>query len=183
MIISLSSSQMLQAWRKAAGLEPSIDSCSIEAFDGIDVNDRISTLMRQWYLALLDTADPALIPPPADAAGALSLHYQGGGRAIITPDQSVRRLLSVKLSEWSRPADIVDGSSIALAIAMLDNPFSAAGPASPIAWRDSSGRIFAAPATGSSSIVSSSAVIDPGPDSYILDERALETIPSPLPLF
>ena len=57
MIVNYSRSEMLQIWRRCAGLEPSASSCTVERFDGIDVDTRLEGLMRLWYLALLDEGD------------------------------------------------------------------------------------------------------------------------------
>lgn len=73
MIVTLSSQQMLQTWRDCAGLEPLSADCSIERFDGIDINSRLTRLMRQWYLALLDSAAPEFVGPPVDATAPCGL--------------------------------------------------------------------------------------------------------------
>lgn len=184
MLLTLDSNQMLQAWRRAAGLEPSFTSCSIEVFDGIDVDKRLSSMMRQWYLGLLDTASPDLIGPLSEASALLTLRHSPGDRhAAVTPDPSLRRLSSLRLSGWHRAAVIADARDIPALIAMQDNPFCAAGNCSPLAWRDRAGKIFAAPASETSTVVEAWAVVDPGDGTYILDERALETIPAYLKNF
>lgn len=181
MLITLDHQQMLQAWRRAAGLEPSFSSCSFEAFDGIDVDDRLTTKMRQWYLRLLDTAPPGLIGPPSDASHLVTLRHTNGDRhARISLDPSVRRLVSIRLSHWLRPAGIAEAADVSARLAMQDNPFCAAGTYSPLAWRDSAGQIFISPADAGSVVSEARAVVDPGEDVYILDELALDSIPSNL---
>lgn len=184
MIVTLSHQQMLQTWRKCAGLEPSVIACSIERFDGIDVNSRLEAMMRQWYLALLDGGDPALLGAPAEASELLSVggrHADGSAEIVCSP--SVRLLCSVMLSGWERPAGIIDAGNASRETSLLANPFSRPGAASPLAWRDSSGCIFAAPAYAGGSIISAKAYIDNGPETYRLDERALATIPTSIQIF
>lgn len=182
MILTLSSQQMLQVWRKAAGLEPYLDSCSVESFDGIDVNSRLTTLMRRWYLALLDDAPPALLAPPSDASSLVTLGPVRAGRAALLTDSSVRRLISVRLSSWQRPATVLAASEAKAAIAMLDNPYCAAGPVSPLAWRDAAGVVCVSPAADGDTLAEASAIIDPGDDCYILDELALTSVPDDIVL-
>lgn len=183
-MVTLSHQQMLQTWRKRAGLEPSVVGCTIERFDGLDVNSRLEAMMRQWYLALLDSADPALLGPASDASALVTVSsVAADGSCTIICDPSVRRLCSVRLSGWERPAPIADYSSAERRISLMANRFSRPGCASPLAWRDSCGHIFAAPAGAASAIVSATAYLDDGPETYRLDERALATIPSPIQIF
>lgn len=178
MIVTLSSQQMLQTWRDCAGLEPLSADCSIERFDGIDINSRLTRLMRQWYLALLDSASPEFIGPPVNATALVSLEQPDDrSTAVITCDPSVRRLVSIRLSGWQCEAEVRPCDRDP---AMLANRFARPGVCAPSAWRLPSSSVRVAPADAGSHIVAASAVIDPGPDVYRLDERALATIDSSL---
>lgn len=46
MMLRLTSEQMLRTWREIAGLEPLNTDCSIERFDGIDLDSVIRLRMR-----------------------------------------------------------------------------------------------------------------------------------------
>lgn len=166
---------MLRLWRQSAGLEHLNSECSVERFDGIDLDAIIAARMRLWYLALLDEGSPNLIGKPVDATALLSIT---DGRVMA--DTSVRRISSLRLSSWERPAEVVDGAAIAGRLGLQDNPYSAAGAVSPIAWRDSGGTVRVAPCGSDDYITEAYAWLDPGDDQYILDERALATIPKEL---
>lgn len=184
MIVSLTHQQMLQTWRRCAGLEPLVSACTVERFDGIDIDSRLTDMMRQWYLRLLDSGDPAMLGDAADADGLVSVAVGPCDCfARLICDASVRRLQSVRLSGWERAAAVVDGRDISRTLALQSNPYSRAGNADPIAWRDSSGAIFAVPAAPGSAIVEAKAYIDTGAETYRLDERALATIPEPVSIF
>lgn len=180
MIVTLTSDQMLLAWRSCAGLESLTIDCSIERFDGIDINSRIRFLMRQWYLELLDSHDPLLLGPPVDVSNLVDIaaRYPDGSAAIrFSP--SLRVLSSIRLSDWLRPASVTDASLLANSIALHANPFARPGVCAPLAWRqhsDASVRIT--PVSASAQIVEANGYIDTGEDSFRLDSRALCTIES-----
>lgn len=178
MTVTLTRSQMLEAWRRRAGLEPLNRDCTIERFDGIDADAVIAERMRQWYLDLLDNGDLKLIGSATEASSLVKARLTtGNGSAVIETDPSVRRLLTIRLSGWERSAAVVDRSDAAGLIGLQDNRYSRAGTASPLAYRDEAGLVIATPATGVT-VISAMAIIDPGADTYILDERALDSIPS-----
>ena len=184
MIVNLSHQQMLQTWRQCAGLEPLVSACTVERFDGVDVDSRLSAMMRQWYLGLLDSGDPSLLGPAADASDLVTIDSDRCGCFVrLICDASVRRLQSVRLSGWQRSATVVDQSEISRRLALQSNPYSRAGNADPIAWRDSSGCLFAAPVAPDAAVVHATAYIDSGPESYRLDERALAAIPESISIF
>lgn len=177
MTVTFTSRQMLQIWHSCAGLEPLSADCTIERFDGVDVDSRLSELMRQWYLALLDEGDPRLIGQPCDASSLVSLKAAAGDwSATVVCEPSVRRLCAIRLSEWHREVPVVERSEIAHLLPFQANPFSRAGVCDPIAWRNPDGSVHAIPSTASSRVTAASAVVDPGEDSFRLDTRALSTI-------
>lgn len=165
---------MLRVWRERAGLEPLNADCSIERFDGIDPEAMIRQKMRQWYLALLDEGRPEFLGPPSEAAGLLT--HSPDGR--ITCDGTVRRPVTLTLSSWERPATVMTENDAAGLVALEANPYSVAGPARPLAWRDTGGMIHASPCRKGDTIVSALAYTDPGDGLYVLDERGLSTIPT-----
>ncbi len=177
MTVTLTSKQMLQVWRSCAGLDPLLSDCSVERFDGIDIDSRLSELMRRWYLALLDEANPALIGQPALASALVSLSAADGDySANVVCQPAVRRLCSIRLSGWMRQARVVDRSEVARLLPLQSNRFSRAGTSDPIAWRDPDGSVRVIPALADSRVVAAYAVIDPGEDTYRLDTLALSTI-------
>lgn len=175
MMLTFTSLQMLQTWRRCAGLESLASDCSVERFDGVDLDSRLKELMRRWYLSLLDEGDPLLIGQPTDAKRLVTLAPDGYG-ATVSCDASVRRLCSIRLSGWLREATVVDRESVAKLLPLQSNPFARAGACDPIAWREHDGTIRIIPAKASSTVVAATAVIDPGEDTYRLDDRALSTV-------
>lgn len=178
MIVNFSHQQMLQAWRTRAGLEPSVSDGSLERFDAVDIDSRISLMMRRWYLDLLDTGDPAMVGCASEVAPMLTLTpCVGGYAARISGNDSIRRVVSIRLSGWQRDAVLVDASPASRTVALQSNPFSRAGSTDPVAWRHPDGDLIVVPADSDSRIISAKAYLDTGADLYRLDERALTTIP------
>ncbi len=173
MMLRLTSEQMLRTWREIAGLEPLNTDCSIERFDGIDLDSVIRLRMRLWYLAMLDEGRPEYAGPACEASDKLTL-----SDGIISADPSVRRITSVRLSTWTRDAVLHRYDEVCGLVALLDNPYSAAGPRSPLAWIDSNNTLRVSPCPAGATISSAKAYIDPGEDLYLFDERALSTIPT-----
>ena len=178
MMLQLNNMEMLRLCRLSSWLEHLNSECTVERFDGIDLDAVIVSRMRLWYLAMLDAGDHALVGPPADVRGLIAV--DDGGRVMA--DASVRRIASLRLESWERGAEVDDGAAVAGRIALQDNPYSAAGRVSPLAWRDRGGTVRGAPRTAGDLVTEAYAWLDPGEDTYILDERALETIPTELTL-
>ena len=160
-MITLSHSEMLARWRRALGLSTLRTDCSIEAVEGIDIDAVITDKMRKWYLDLLDSADPALLPVERITADF--------GRA--------RRILEVKFSGWKRAAVPLTSSEAIPFLSRRSNARRCPTPEHPVAVLTPKG-IHPYPEGNLEYIVG---VIDPGPDVYILDESLLPDDPNLLP--
>lgn len=126
----------------------------------------------------MDEGDLRLIGPATEARDLVKVSLAAGSRsASVSADQSVRRLISIRLSGWERAATVVSRCEAARFLKLEENRYSRAGTASPSAIIDEAGKVTVTPATGIT-VVSALAIVDPGPDNYVLDERALDTIPS-----
>lgn len=154
MLRTLTHDEMLKLWRTAAGLEPRRSDCRVERVEGLDADAVIEPRMRSWYLRLLDTAPPHLLPV-ADG---------------------VRRLLSLRLTGWMRPAGPADEAEASRRAALALNPYLRPGPHSPLCITHGR-RLTAAPFEDGDIVAEAMAVTDPGSALYILDESLLETIP------
>lgn len=163
---------MLAIWRGALGLDTAYAECSIEQFDGLNVNDLIAQRMRQWYLNLLDTADPALLPTANIAARCTRVARPSNATTITLPDDC-RRVVHVRAASW--PVAIAPTSDTAGA-ALLGHPFAAPTARRPLAIATLRSILIApcAPADA----IEVLAVVDPGEQLYTLDESLLATIPS-----
>lgn len=179
MTVTLTRSQMLQAWRRRAGLEPSAAACSVERFDCVDIDALIETHMRVWYLDLLDRGLTDLVgPPAADVTSLLTLTVAPCGyEAVITLDPSLRRLASIRLDDWLTDASVVCDRDLSKTLARQPNRFARAGLAAPLSWCAPGGSVRAIPARSASRIVAATGYVDPGPELYVLDECALTHIP------
>lgn len=53
---------MLEMWRRGAGLEPAVAEASVERFDSLDIDGRLLTAMRAWYIDYLVGAPEDMVP-------------------------------------------------------------------------------------------------------------------------
>lgn len=167
---------MLAIWRRAWGLEVQRADCMVEAVEGVAVDKLIEQRMRAWYVGLLDKA-PARLLPVEDISPSLTVVGLGTMASAWLP-AGVRRLLEIRLSGWTNPAvpaDIADGSC-ARRMHLALNPYSAPGPAHPLAALDGP-RLYLSPFGHGWSVAAALAVVDPGENTYKLDESLLSTIP------
>lgn len=177
--MTLSSDQLLQICRTIAGLDTTDQLCSIERFDGFDVDAVIRQRMRHWYLRLLSSSIPGLNPPVSDATALTTLtRLNDSPVARVNTDDSVCNLLSLQLNDWHTPVPVMSEAQAAPRIPLLANPFSSPGKNNPLLWRAADGQIYAAPVSESSEVYDARGIIDPGPDTYILPPAALAAIPN-----
>ncbi len=176
-MITLTHHQMLAEWRRVLGLAPALTGCTVEIVGGINLEPDISRAMRIWYLAQLDTA-PLHLVPHRDIASQATL-IRGQQLARVSLPASVRRVVSVRLSGWHAAAAPVAADTAAPRIARLASPFGRPGNAQPLAAFLPEG-LAVAPAAPDAVVESLIAVVDPGPETYVLDESLLATIPADL---
>lgn len=166
---------MLALWRRNALVEPSADSCSVELFDGLRVDELLEERMRAWYLAMLDRSDPAVV---TDATGLFAVSETADGIwRRIKVDSAVRRVLSLRLAGWEQAVNVVRDDRAAELVAASANPYLRPTAATPAAVIMADGALYASPVT-EPVIVSATATVDTGPELYRLDESALATIPT-----
>lgn len=163
---------MLSIWRSILGLDTAYSQCSIEQFDGIDINELIALRMRQWYLDLLHNADPSLLPV-ANIASQCARIARPNGATFVEPPADCVRVVEVRAATW--PVALVPSPNNA-PLKRLGHPYAAPSPSSPIAVSSRRGILLATcDAADALEII---AVTDPGADSYILDQSLLSSIPS-----
>ena len=171
-------SEMLALWRQSLGLVTVNQSCTIEAVEGLDVDNLISGYMRLWYLNLLDTA-PAHLCPITNAARQASVSKQDMF-GLITLPKGTRRVLSVRMSSWLRQAEALTSDEAGDRIARIPSPFGRPGVNDPLAITSPQGlQVF--PAANDDIIETLMVIADPGEELYILDEVLLSHIPRCLP--
>ncbi len=176
MLVTLTHSEMLRLWRAAAGLEPMRADCTVERVEGIDANAMIEPRMRTWYLRLLDTADPALLPT-ADVRDEIVLSpcREHAAATAVLPERA-RRLLELRLTGWLNPARPCLPPEERLRGLLARNPYCAPGAVHPVCCV-AGRRLHVAPFEAGDIVDVAIAVVDEGPDSYTLDESLLSEIP------
>lgn len=171
---------MIARVRSLAAYDSPRADCSIEFNDGIDVDNIIAARVRAWYLALLDEAPENHLAPEnfAERADIVS----DGGYTFITPPALCRRIFSIKLAGWKRPVDVLPAEMAADTVRRQLNPYLAASPDEPVAVccpgaeAGTAPRLMVWPASDTVELLT--AVSDPGPEKYILDESALAGLES-----
>lgn len=116
-----------------AGFKSLHADCSVERFDGIDLDAALRSRLRSAWYELLDTADPALLPT-ADYTNSVTTLYESDCSVTIALPPGCRRLTSIRLRAWRRPAEIICNSDGAYPNS-LGNPYAQPGYEHPIALR------------------------------------------------
>lgn len=178
MMLTMTKAEMLAYWRRALALAPGSEGCTVTVSGGFTSDAGLERAVRMWYLNLLDTAPPALLPTvdigldiitEPCAENCSRLHWQRG---------DLRRVLWVRLDQWvTGTAPIADGSDARQALARLASPFGMPGNRQPLAAFTPEGLVVA-PAAVVASVDSFVAVADPGTEVYTLDESLLATVTS-----
>lgn len=192
MKITLTQAQMLSLWRRAQGLEPTAAAVSLEQWDSIDTEAQLALRMRQWYLRLLDMGDETLVAT-SDISTQISLRRVGDGLYAATLPATCRRLLRLNVTDECGTsmvvpdADAVPETAVTRYRRRRANPWGAPafipvracvrGHSLVVACGHGSGGADTLPA-----VSDAQAVIDPGDETYILDEAALATIPGDVDL-
>lgn len=168
MKITLTREEMLALWRRMRTVEPLRLDCSVGRTDSVDIDAILDGEMRLWYLNMLDSADPDLLPVEnvADAADC-STAAPSSVMTVRLPEQ-VRRVVSVRFSQWESPiAPDADPEQVRRCAA------------NPLWHRPLAGAISRHTLTvcqPGGSLEEIMAVTDPGPETYIFDESLLNTV-------
>lgn len=192
MKITLTQAQMLSLWRRAQGLEPTAAAVSLEQWDSIDTEAQLALRMRQWYLRLLDTGDETLVAT-SDISTQISLRRVGDGLYAATLPATCRRLLRLNVTDECGTSMVVPDADVVPETAVTRYRRRRANP-----WGAPAFVPVRACVRGHSLVVAcghgpvgadtlpavseAQAVIDPGDETYILDEAALATIPGDVDL-
>lgn len=176
MLLTFTKAEMLKLWRTAAGLEPLRADCAVERVEGVDADAMIEPRMRAWYLNLLDTAPPALVPVEDVGRSMMIKKDEDGATAVAQLPERARRLLEMRMTGWSRSARPCPAAEGARRRALALNPYCAPGAARPLCAVEGR-RVYLAPVGKGDIADYATAVVDHGADVYILDELLLATIP------
>lgn len=173
MKITYTSQQMLEEWKLRRAIGPLRADCTVTRSDGIDLDALLTAEMRGWYLRLLDTA-PAEMLAPEDISARVSVAVGPDDDSLtVTLPPECRRVLWVRLKEWTEAATPQPTDSYKNRRAA--NPYTRPDRHCPTVTATGSGTLTLRPAT-SAIPQCIMAVMDHGDDSYTIDQRALELI-------
>ena len=173
MMLTLTEEEMLTRWRLLTLLEPMAPAGAIASREDYTPLRQLCLLkMRAWYERLLDAADPALVPV-TDIRGSCRLHLEGGQWLMELPE-GTRRVLTVRLAGWSRPAVPVTADEAT----ECTNSYLTGSHGNPLVIRLSPTRLLIdGPVTDVTAATGEvMATTLPSDGSYILDEKALGLI-------
>lgn len=178
---------MLERCRLAGGLEPLRSDCTIEFTEGIAPDSIIDMRMRARYLQLLDSGSRDLVA--ADNIAATIQPAQGmlpAAGVVLTMPAMCRRVFDVQMRGWSHAVAVLPSDRLAEVMNMQYNPFTRATATSPVAVFADGALSGASPcvlawppgadASATPQVTVATAVIDPGPDYYTLDEAAVDAL-------
>lgn len=172
MRLELTKPEMLALWKRRHFLEPLRADCTIQRSDGVDLDTIVQEEMRLWYLKQLAEA-PVELLAPEDLTMTAKVRRSTQGTALITLPENVVRVVAVKLGGWERPARVMTNGNQPY----RGNPFAVGGVAHPVAvvLPGNTLELFSPESPHTIPVVDLLVVItDPGPDTYIMDERLIE---------
>lgn len=177
MIETFSSEDMLEIWRLRRGMTPCRNDCDIYRTDAADVDLLLGEEIDRWYRHLLDTA-PVEMLAVGDIAPDVTARTDGDGVVTIALPDRCRRVIGVRLSGWRRDAELVTDLSSARA-RMQMSEFVRGGSEFPVAIVEKDRlTLYSVDPLHKTEVISLRCVTEPPAGVYILDRRALETIPS-----
>lgn len=122
-----------QELKRLAGYTSVRNDCSVERFDGIDLDAVLAPRLQEDYLRWLDGADPDMLRLE-DVRTRAVLTSQEGVTVLTLPDDC-RSLVAVRLQGWRRRADIIDADSGDVRLSRIGNEFAQPEAEHPLAVR------------------------------------------------
>lgn len=177
----ITKNQMTQIWRSALGLDSVNPDAALDRDDAFAIDPWIERSARRWYLDALDNAPLSALVPEDRAAELSELLSQPDASlavGIAKLPEHWRRVCSVQLFGWLKPALVADAAGAPQLMARLSSSYALPGVAEPVALI-SAGYLFVAPLVRRQAL-RCLVVADPGPDSFVLHESLLSTIPANL---
>lgn len=163
-------------WRSRLLLEPLRNDCEVTLTEGADVDGVLGRQIDAWYSELLDTA-PLRYLALTDIADRTTVTMSVDGVGTIQLPKECRRVVSVELSEWERPATVTSDPASPLAMRQA-NRFSRGGRAAPVAVVDGLRMRLYSVSKPMSQVKSLVVVAEPPEGQYCLDDSALSLIPN-----
>lgn len=164
---TLTKSEMLELWRVIRTGEPLRLDCTVTRTDGADYDALLSAEMRAWYLHLLDCGAEELLAP-IDMASAAAVEAGEEGLKVVKAPADVRRILRLRFE--SQPSAIAPTADEATVRACGANHFCRRAVAARVGPRT----VVCSGVSGQ--LKELTCAMDFGEETYLFDDRALETI-------
>lgn len=175
MTVTKTKSEIISLGRRVLGLDHSRTDCYAVQTDGIDADALIELAARNWYLRLLDEADPALVAPRAVNATAARPAGEAAGTRLVLPSEC-RRVTAVALPGWHHAVKPLPSSEMSAAVSRQLNPFTRATVDTPVAVLSDAGYICAWPEGTEHGSMAVSGTVDDGAETYTFDEAAVGSL-------
>lgn len=169
--------QLLEQWMLRKYMIPLRTDCNVSRADnGIDYESMASIEMTDWYLNLLDTADPGLLDPVDIADETASVYHPSRKVLEITLPDNCRRVVSLSIKGHATPVvPVAYGSAEAR---LQQSEYSCGGSIMPVAVA-TGGKlyVYAADTEGNPPQITSIMAVTVPPDGFFrMNPRALSTI-------
>lgn len=152
--------------------------CNVSRADnGIDYESMASIEMTDWYLNLLDTADPGLLDPVDIADETASVYHPSRKVLEITLPDNCRRIASLFIKGHTAP--IVPVAANSAQARLQQSEYSCGGSIMPVAVAaESKLYLYAADCNGNPPQITSIMAVTVPPDGFFrMNPKALSTIP------
>lgn len=176
LMLDLSEQEMLALWRNVMCLDPVRRECSVERDDGIDLDGKLITHLRQWYAHLLLTA-PLEMVPVEDVKADVVLEADAAGVVTATLPATAVRPVEWQLAGWQH--SVTDFLSPADARAQRQlSVWTRSGPCSPAAvLHNRQIRLYSTEPGVMPVLTNASCVVKPNDNRYVFHCALLETLP------
>ena len=175
-LLNLSEDEMVALWRRVMHLDPVRRECTVERDDGIDVDGLLRIHLRQWYAALLRTAQLAWLPIE-DLRTQVTVTASADGVVTATLPARCVRPVEWQLAGWSHSVTEFAAPDSSVARRQL-SPWTRSGTERPAAvLHDQRVLLYSLPAGVTPVLTLARCVAAPAAGHYALRHDALCTLP------
>lgn len=101
-MLSLTERQMLELWKSRIPIAPTLSDCTLERYDGVEVDTFLIQRIREWYAEMLATGVPQFLPH-ADVVDKLGVTVSDDKVVEVILPESVVRPVEIKMQSWRAP--------------------------------------------------------------------------------
>ncbi len=173
-IMIFSRDSFVELWKRRMGFETPRTDSVITRGDGPDVNVMAFEQASSWYVGVLKSM-PVESLPLTDISGQLvAVASPPGAAAFLLPDGCMK-VAEVTADGWLAPARIIVQPGATEALAQL-NPYSCAGPLSPVALV-SGRRMIVYPSSTGDTMPEVMGVMEPDGKTFTLTSDMISQMP------